>query len=402
MVMKVFITYKAKEAVTYCFWKYFFESCGVWVSEAEITGNWDGTFKSGSQLVILDEDEYEVVKAKVIPHNCVFHIGKEELTFSYAKQVLQWLFEGHDELDELLNLMRIFVETGLWGASWLFHEITQSEKNFRKQEIVECCRQVSEQLCNNRRWHSRFMRLYCDYIKRGVADKDCYDEAMHLKHIDYLLEQCGDLINLRPKSPVIWLLAGKICMLSADSNKRAIDMYLRAANYEPKPQFYYEIGHIFEQAYGNEATAYEYYKKIQEKCPSFYRAIYKLAVKAEADGQWMRAINYYIDVKRILKDRAGGECITIREVEYIYKVNRNILNICKKNIIDDRIAIHYQKEIEEIYIQLDEIMDLNRLVSCMFRSEEANTIFYEIIDIVREKFSKQCFQTKKLELCKQY
>lgn len=411
--MEIYISYSRNEAVTYCFLKYFLESCGIWVTEEGITDDWKKGGIKVPHVIILDSGSEEKI-GREYASNCIYLVKKRKqpqwctsVEWKARKDVwkMQWwnhtgqppfqealdhLLAGEKNRQEVSRLLKIFWDTKLWGASWLFHEIAQSDKGCWDEEIEKCCIEARKSLRGSRGRHSEFMDIYCQYIICGVCNRR---PVSRTEDITELIEKCMNYMERYGQSPVFSLLMGKICTLSTTENKCAISYYESVNVFEKRASVYYAIGHLYEKAYGYMNKALEYYRKACSCDREYYKALYKIAVSLEDEGKWMEALGIYGEIKKLCRSRKRKDSISVCEVEYFYKSDKHIVKICEKRLSNNpEIIEQYRKEIEYTYQNLEEWIDFGKLMGLMFGREAGGKKAEEIREEIKKKFNTKCYQ----------
>lgn len=420
-MIKVYISYSPEMSVPYCFWKYFFQLSGIWVSTEKIATDWMPDVSKSPQLVILDEHDKEKIRNERY-HNIVYCVKKtsEEISDrndivkvnwrerSFYNNVLGRLLEGYKEQEALFVLLGIFSGTdpawklldktnkgrseGLWGASWLFHEIAQSSEGRWDQEIIQTCYMAIKILDKQKEsirdnWNCRFMKLYCEYMQCRIRDKTLIKRINGCKE---LLVECNKLARKEGWVPVLCVLTGKVSSLSPTENKYAVSYYSWAVEYEEQAPIYYDIGHIYEKAYGNEEKALQYYKKSYQCNKQYYRAFYKLVISLENKGKWMDAIGGYGKIREMIWSEKVKDSISVREIEYDYKTCKRIMQLCRQNINDISLLDRYQEEIKEMHDHVELYVDYTNLIKAMYHKENYERKCQEINEELRNKLEIEC------------
>lgn len=412
--MKVYISYSAMRSVEYCFWKYFFEVCGIWVSEEIITEDWEMDKTKVPQLVIMDKKDetnyleqsprivYCVRKSANMPRTRK-DIVRMEWWKKYYYSVLVELFRGDRDLDCLMRLMGIFAgeinadlkvktEEGLWSATWLFHELAQSaEKKEWDRQIRDKAMETIETLLNTtedilKSSYCQYAILYCKYLQCGV-NRSSINRMNQTKE---LLIECEKLADKMGWTPALLFLAGKMSLLTSAENKYAVNYFDRIIKYEARADLLYEIGHIYEKAYGNVKRAWEYYQLAYRQEPDYYRALYKLAVKLETEDRWMQAISVYNRVRKIVAKKEKYDSISVRELEYEYKSCKNILRICRRYIDDYELQNSYRLRIRDMNQNTFNYIRLDKLIKKMFLKENQAQKKEEILEELQKKINFVC------------
>jgi len=408
--MRVYISYSPGSSIVYCFWKYFFRSCGVWVTSEKIGRDWQIDKNKRPQLVILDKKtwmKYEApspnivycVKAKgsadQIRKDLIFVNQWENMYYSVIRQ----LFEGDENQSSFMELIGIFggkydfpsgkiIEEGLWSAVWLFHEIAQQAGNkIWDREICEKAKEAIDALHRAKKytWHNEYMRLYCQYLQCGVNRSS----AERMSACTNLLERCGSLSG-REWNPSLAFLAGKVSLLTSTENKYAVFYFNEISKYDLQTDILYDIGHIYETAYGEYSTALKYYQKAYKLDNDYYRALYKFAVKLENEDDWRGAISVYSDVRQIIHKVKLKNDIGVRDLEYEYKSCRKMLGLCSKYLNDPDVEEALQNHIEAMHQDPGKYISFKKLFKIMFIKENRQKKEAEMSDVLLMKLDTVC------------
>lgn len=408
--MRIYISYSPGSSIVYCFWKYFFQSCGVWVTSEKIGKYWQIDRSKKPHLVILDKKtrmKYDTLSPNIV--YCVKSKDAAEHSRKDLVDVKQWenmyysvirqLFEGDENLSSFIELVSIFggtyntvsrevMEEGLWSAVWLFHEIAQQAEN--RDWDREICDKAERAICALRQakkytWHNEYMRLYCRYLQCGV-NRSSIDRMYECKE---LLEQCGRLAG-REWNPSLAFLAGKISLLTSTENKYAVFYFNEICEHDPQTDILYEIGHIYESAYGEYSRALKYYQKAYKMDHDYYRSLYKFAVKLEDSSDWRGALSVYSDVRQIIQRVKLKNDIGVRDFEYEYKSCRRMLWLCQKYMNDSKVEDAFQNHLEDMDHNLEEHISFEILFMKMFTKENRLKKRLEMNDILHVKLDTVC------------
>ncbi|MBP3489065.1 MAG: hypothetical protein J6K53_11780 [Roseburia sp.] len=409
---RIFISYSSTENVTYCFWKYFFEACGVWVSAQEIEHDWQRLSTEEPCLFILGSEDVKQLLPDIFPN--YFYLVKKNKTFdSFVKKkrkdvaqvqrwdeagegfgkVIDYLVPVHYEKQQFRKFLDIFMRNRMWSASWLFHEVAQQGKGRWDGMISDICQSTLADLKqmpqskggNDKKGHILFIRLYCKYVDAGVRDRSFMSR---ITAVEELMVEWQELVRCCGRTPSVYVLAGKISTMSPIESKYAPEYYKEATEYEERPEILYDIGHIYEKVYGDNERALKYYKKAYDCDRRYYRAIYKLAVSLELRGKWMEALVGYGKIMNILDGRTGDSRISIREIEYEYKTCKKMRELYRSNIDSEELIKRYDVKLNDLYEGLKTRKDFDKLVHCMLpKNEEVRD---EIIEEILEKFNVIC------------
>ena len=403
--MRIYISYGLESSVIYCFWKYFFRCCGVWVTSEKIDKNWQLDKTKSPHLVILDDKtqmKYDAPAPNVV--YCVKEKNAIDCERRDLVRVNQWgsmyysvisqLFDGDENLSSFIELVGIFggvysevsgelLEEGLWSAVWLFHEIAQQAENTDwDKEISDKVENALCALCKtkNSSWHNEYMKLYCRYLQCGV-NRSSINRMYECKK---LLEQCGCLSD-REWNPSLAFLVGKISLLTATENKYAVFYFNEICEYDPQTDLLYEIGHIYENAYGEYSKALKYYQKAYKLDHDYYRSLYKLANKLESTDNWRGAISIYSDVRQIIQKVKLKNDIGVRDFEYEYKSCRKMLWLCQKYMNDPEVKEAFQSSLDDMNYNLDTYISFEELFKRMFIKGNQQKKVMEMNEILKKK-----------------
>lgn len=385
--MRVYISYSASLSVEYCFWKYFFRSCGVWMTSEVITEGWKLDKEKKPHLLILDKEDEKKINTESYEGvvYCVrksSKVNKERGDIVKIKwwkefyyQILNKLFVKNKDVKNLKFLLDVFYGTDnnkkekdgrLWGVSWLFDEMGQNirlwddEIEFKVKETLEILDSRKNVMENY--WHYQYTLLYCKYILCGI----CRSQIRQIDFCEKLLDECDTFGKTRGWSPTLYILTGRIALLTPTYNKYALSYFKRALEYEKRAELYYEIGRIYEKAYGYNEKALANYWQAYKCNNNYYRALYKFAIDMEVKGKWMKAMAIYIDIQKILLDSKGENSISIRELEYEYKTCKRMLYLFKNYISNEKFVEDLQNRILRMNDNITEYVDFSKLMDRMY------------------------------------
>ncbi|MCM1236222.1 MAG: hypothetical protein NC489_39585 [Ruminococcus flavefaciens] len=412
--MNIYISYSPECSVEYCFWKYFFQVSGFWVKEERIAENWRIKYNQTPHLVIFDKKHeknygtecprivYCVRKSSKVPPRR--DLIKSDWWKGYYYSVLNQLFgEDDDLLPFLKRMMRIFVGAndpdrpqdtgnGLWSAVWLFHEIAQmaARENWDRQiadKAAESARFLKKERSSTPAdWHCLYAILYCEYMQYGVNRSGIY----RMREGQRLLEKCRELSVISGWSPALSFLAGRICLLTSTQNKYAVHYYSTITEREVQPDLLYETGHIYEKAYGDKKRAWHYYQLVYRQDPNYYRAVYKIALKLEAEDDWLHALGTYSRVRKIIECLKVKNDISIRGVEYEYKSCKKILQLCRWHINDIEFQDSYRRRIIDMNENPGSYINFDKITKHMFTESELAQKRQEIMEELRSRLDTDC------------
>lgn len=371
MINKVFISYNQSEAVTFCFWKYFFEACGIELESEMITKEWSKMSKNGPCLIILGSGKSSYIfptEAEqcvyLVKHNAEYRkyynkSGKQyrndvipmvrwdSINYAFIP-VLERLVMELDERERLKEILQIFIEEKFWSTAWLYSEIAYEGKSGLDPLISDSCttmgarlRSLSPGKSAQSDWYRQFSLLYCEYIQCGTRERTL---MRRLSDSQELLKKCRMLAKIRGWVPSLCMFAGKICELSQIAHKYALDYYKSIPSEGRTADTYCNVGYIYERYTGDEALARREYENALQLDPMHFRAAYSLGVCYTAKGEWIVAYSLLNRIVHFLSVRLTP-AISVRELEYYYKSLQMLLLICEQNINGDDFEHYYRTEI---------------------------------------------------------
>ncbi len=172
-----------------------------------------------------------------------------------------------------------------------------------------------------------FLKLYCKYIQCGVRDRS---HSKRMQGCKELIEECSEFSNRYGCFPELYTLSGKIRCLSSTENKYSVFDYRSAIQYEKKAALYYDMGVVFEKAYGNMEIAMDYYHKAYASEKMYYPALYKLTQQKDRRGDWKAAITCYGEIKSIIENNKVKDSISIQDIEYTFRSLLEVKWLCQK------------------------------------------------------------------------
>ena len=336
-MIRIWIYYSNSEKYSLCFWSCFFEACGIWVSAKPIDQYVSQETQDPVMFLVGNEDKKITRQIINVPH--VF-IQLKTFQKKSVESILKALFGDTDISTNLNRLLNIFIEQKLWGGMWLFKEIAQKGKSRFDKRILEIASVTIKKIEKDNGLkndpHAGFMNLYCKYM---ICGSDIRDSLKRADVCQQLLKECSVLAgNDIERTPVFYMLAGKICSLSPTINKTAVLYYKNVLEFESKPEILYEIGNIYEKKYGNNDKAMEFYQKAYLVEETYFRAIYKKAYNMEVTGNWNLALKNYHQIISLLSNCTPY--ISIFEVLYPFKAKVRCLMIYRKYISNKKINVN--------------------------------------------------------------
>ena len=419
----IHIIYSQKENIAYCMWKYFFDSCGIWVISQTIEEYENSLDEKGETkekkdrptLYILSEDERHWIRNKeqkqvayyvslklwnqypdkerndVIP--IVWSIKENSILCKSLLRILS------DDLNTAYYLMRwvdLFSKHESWGYTWLFQTLNLEDKAVWDQHIYEMCRkliknleEMRDEFSKNKYWD--FSIIYYSYICDSIMDKDSNKQ---IENIATLFSMCKEYLNKYGNSAAFFWIMGKICGLNSSERKTAVLFYNCIQEEDYTPELLYTIGREYEKNYGDEKQAYSYYVKSYQLDYN-YKALYKIAVRFNEQNDWRSALSLYETIINQIRGKYKFDTITIADIEYEYKVTIRIAEIYKKYVKASDIAEGATDYLQYIYKKLETRKDFDNLLNKMF-DKNALQIRHELWKRIGDKFQTPCFSNSVL------
>lgn len=397
-IKKILIRYNKEERIIENFWKYFFQTTGIWVKSECISENMNfGEEVSGYSVMYilnnsdidkmneLSENALYIVKRNATfkayrryENICVFNWWKEDTYYT----ILEKLFGMKSVFEKLMN---IFIKNNLWLDAWLYHELAQVDNEIWDRQITEDCNRSMKQLgmCYilfkekglQDIYYIQYMYCYCCFLKLGVTRID----SMEIEN-GSLLRSISILASKNGWDASLLVLGARTCALSSITRIRTLRYFLKANEIEESAGLLYDIGKEYENLYNKGETAYLYYQKAIEKKPFYFRALYKIALQMEGEQKWADAIYYHRCIVNMMPDILKGIYVSVAEVEYTYKANKHLKRIYieKLGIIEE--AAKYEANIERLkkYVRED---GFDKLIHCMTQATRAKNVetIYKIV-----------------------
>ena len=406
-MIRVFVSYSKSEAVTFSFWKHFFQICGIWVTENALKGD-DIEFSNEPHLFILGNEDIGCVKEQLINQHVyivkdnakyksllnkkrpdIFSIKRWDEKMPFAK-VITALFNGK-QATAIRELLEIYIETNLWEISWLFHEFAiYRESNFDNYISLKCKKVLSQlNIKKEGGWNYEYMKLYIQYMLHKVMDRSLYGRMTSCQELLICWQKLEEKKELNPN---LYLLKAQISEMSPIENKSAINYYLLINEYEKQSDILYRIGHLFETIYGNDEAAEKYYRKSYKCDASYYRAWYKIALYLEKRGEWIFALNIYYKIRKRLSKSETTNAVSTFDIDYYYKCCKRIIKIYYANICDNDTIIFFENELEQMHNKIMNDMCLNKLMNCMIDKESFESQRSKILKEIDNRLI-DCFGT---------
>lgn len=396
---RIWISYSKSESTEYCFLKYFFQMTGIWLMEYPETKEDKGAEmhlsilgrNEGNYIRPYDDGHVYLVRSSAVFWR--FSDRKDIVEFEWRwseksfRELIKEIFKEPSECTVMEELLQIFMEEQFWGAAWLYHGITYKENYIWDFLIVTTCKKVRQKLQVSKykdSWNHKFMEIYCDYMLYGVMAKSINER---IERSEEMLQRCKDLSQERGWVSSLCMLAAKICDLSPIEEKFALSYYYSVERREVDSGVSYEIGHIYEKLYGEYERAIEYYKESLRRNRNNYRSMYKLAIHYNEKGEWMRALSLYERIRRETRKITGENSISVRGIEYEYKVLRQMIRLIWMNINDAALLKRFEDELKDLQDHLLDRRDFQNLSRCMFGEEHGREREREILREISKKIS---------------
>lgn len=420
---RIHIIYSQKENIAYCMWKYFFDSCGIWVFsqtieeyENSLKEKGDTQEKKGiPTLYILSEDERHWIRSNeqqqvayyvslnlwnqypnkerkdVIPI-----VWEQKESRVHYESLLQILSDNVKVTHYLMRWLDLFSKYESWGYTWLFQTINLKDKTVWDQQIYEMCRKLIENLEKMRDEFSKnkycdFSIIYYSYIRDSIMDKNSTNQ---IDNIANLLFMCKNYLNKYGDSPSLYWMEGKICSLSSSERKTVVLFYHSIKEEDYTPELFYKIGYEYEKNYRDEEKAYSYFLQ-SYKMNKNYKALYKIAVRFNGHDDWQSALSLYEMILNDVRQKYKYDSITINDIEYEYKATIRIAEIYKKYVKLYDMAEESMCYLQKIYNKLQTRKDFDNLLNKMF-DKNALQIRHELWERIRKNFQTPYFSNSVL------
>lgn len=401
------ISYSKEEKITFCFWKYFFQACGIFPQESEINENWIDVDKTEPHLLILGTSDGECILPEVysnrvylVKRNAAFQkdswredvikIDRWDKNKNVFRSVIRRLFGKFREGESIEKLLCMFMEKKIWGGLWLYDEMAFQEGNFGNEFILRKCKAAVANIPPKNDWHYRYMILYCDYVMLGISAETLIKRSYECER---LLNECEEIAKIYDGwNAPLCILAGQICKLSSVTRKYALNYFRSSLRSCVSAEILYNIGYSYEKDYGDEEGAFDYYKRTYRYDKQYYRAMYKMAGYWEKQGNWMEAFTLYDKIRRILQETDWQAAITLKQIEYYYKSIRKSYDICRQNINGNSIMRDYKIELEAMLKKIREGEIFGKTFHCMFDRDSEKELKEKAINKLSEKFIIDCLQ----------
>lgn len=378
---KIKFIYSVEENVVFCFWKYFFEACGIETVGERI----ENSVQEGADIYIyiLPKNEWERVDKS---QKNVFYIlrkwneklneredvmshqwsDKKSGSYHDNRKLLLWLFDKtSSDFVELQSILDIFQKNKLWQALWLFRESPGiARQGEMEKTIIGTCGAVVKDIEDKEGIYYDYIRLYCLYITKTLTMRSTLGAELAIEQI---MEAGEKLLKKRNDKLMVYNLLGRISKSSKYGGLS--ERYLKKAiEIERNSENLYQIGALYENFYGEWEKALEYYRSSYQMNNDCYRAAYKLGLDAEKRGRWEEAKAFYSCIEKKLYKDMGQPQISTLPVQYLFKTWRRLVNICRNVEYDEFEEMKYldlKKKLQES-IWHDDIYESN-VFSTLFK-----------------------------------
>lgn len=359
------LKYTEKGADTYCFFKYFFRSIGIWA------GEWLG---------------YKLVEPVCIPETC------DREAFLRTE-----LLPITGNLEEILDLFHIFADTNAWGAFWLAEELGKHDSSTISNYILDVTETVKKKICEScfsSDWHHRYLKLYCNCIQTKIKRKSMsYEEYWHLSEncdvcwdlSDPLIEKQRELKKEDPDNPAIVWMKAQIYEIFPQWVKDAVFAYedMLAMPFYADPEILYACAEIYIKEYELQDPAIQLLETACRLDKTYYTAAYCLAsmtMKGKAPEEIVCLQNI---VNSIRSDKRY--CISCNGLEFYVKGNARILFLLEELKCGSTTSSIYQKELEKLQTEAFSETIFSEIITQMFPEKVKNRLCQEIDRILQEQ-----------------
>lgn len=398
---KILIVYNKTENVVHSFWKYFFQSCGVWVKSCDLEINQidvDTQYKILYILNYMDADILDNIRPQdvyIVKKNSTFrkYINYRNVCiFDWKKMeksaaIIDLLFEDGLFMTQLL---KYYIDNNLWRDAWLYHEVAHTKNNIWDKSIRSDCTKTINLLQNMKgnydeecEYHRQYMKLYCECLNLGTQRLNVVDDEARNTG---LLKDIEELANNYEWTFALLMLKAKTCSLSSITSTRTVQCLEKIKEKECSANILYDIGNQYGEIYGNWKLAYEYYGRAAKCNQKYFRALYQKAKQEERNGKWVDAIRNYVDVIGLLPGGSDDSFASMGEVEYLYKSIRNIEKIAVQKLNNSFMGDAMHRKLERMKYEVEP--KFGKLIHCMLmvnNSKNTVQIFKEVVDEIKER-----------------
>lgn len=406
------LVYSLTENVLFCFWKYYLQACGFWVSERCIETDdiqnmgertlylYNYSFAPDVMARPIDKRKFYIIYSrngkkediKKFHHrkDCIYFRNWYKPPWNQFKNAVLWFLEDEqEEAKALCSLMDNFTKNKLWKALWLAQEVISSGEIQKRwnEEITRICYLTIENVKNWQCYHSRYMSLYCEYVVNLINARSLVLEE---NAVFQLLLKCKELLDFREveSRTVIDIFMAKICSSSRLYGSLSIQYYENVLKNEKNGKLLYSMGYAYEKKCGDWNKAITYYKQAELYDKNCYKARYKLANQAELERRWLDAYEYYEQIEEYLLNQMQYDQISVENIEYLYKTWNRLMIINRDVAYNSRNSMIYENKIYKLYsLVLDKHQKgFGKLVHCMDLEDRKGLLNDDIIASIKSKF----------------
>ena len=359
------LKYTKEGADTYCFFKYFFRSIGIWA------GEWLG---------------YKLVEPVCIPETC----DREEFLRTELLPIT-------GNLEKILDLFHIFTDTNAWGAFWLAEELGRHDSSTINNYILEVTETVKKKICEScfsSDWHHRYLKLYCNCIQTKIKRKSMsYEEYWHLSEncdvcwdlSDPLIEKYRELRKEDPDNPAIVWIKAKIYEVFPQWTKDAVFAYedIISMPFYADPEILYNCAMIYIKEYEWEDPAIQLLEKACKLDKTYYPAAYCLAIMT-MNGKAQEEIVCLQNIVNNIQSNKRYR-ISCKGLKFYVKSNARILFLLEELECGSTTSSIYLKELEKLQTEAFSKTIFSEIISQMFPKKVKNRLCQEIDRILQEQ-----------------
>lgn len=227
-------------------------------------------------------------------------------------------------VEALDNLKPIFLKYELFKASLTLQYFKYNNKRTLEdgEFFHSAANDIEKLLQSDGFYHNpnmRYARIYC-FQKANLSRTLCKKPIA--KFVNYLAEDCLELIKEFPDFSNVWVLLGLCYEIMQEKSWEVINAYKHALEKVGRLPFsssiYYWLGKRYERLQIFEDETEDAYKRAYGVAHK-YRNIYKLGMARENRKDWEQAADYYKECLEFLKKK--NYYWDLLEVEYFYKTS---------------------------------------------------------------------------------
>lgn len=399
------IIYSKEENVTFCMWKYFFDSCGVWVMPQDSNQNQEDDDRP--KLYILSEKDKMQIKSDEMPQT-VYLVSQElyNMLEPYEQKrsdiiVISWqkaqmrknaqrafliLTESNEESSDLYELYDIFLRYELWGMAWLFNEMKPKqdyqgcyyEKCIWDKNIYTACGRAIADMESIKNKYSDFAKIYYYYIEKNVEYrqnlKERWSESVQ---IFSMLKEYNESYkkNNNFNFTAFNYLGAQNCVMGLEQGMREYCLkIIKPEDYTSELVF--EIAKELERKYTDSKEVSEWYNKMYSLNPKNYKVVYELCTKYLKIGAWQESLTLYEELLKYVRAEKKYSCISTSHIEYEYKITGRISDIYFEKVKARDIARDAQLSLKRMDNNLKDRTEFDMILKCMFENEDDRILYF--------------------------